>query len=56
MYVGLYIAIIGFGVVGGGIAAVLEENKAAITAAVGDTVEPKYILDLRDSPDLGTVQ
>jgi len=46
-----YIAIIGFGVVGGGIAAVLEENKAAITAAVGDTVELKYILDLRDFPD-----
>ncbi len=46
-----YIAIIGFGVVGGGIAAVLEENKAAISAAVGDAVELKYILDLREFPD-----
>ena len=46
-----YIAIIGFGVVGGGIAAVLEENKAAISAAVGDEVELKYILDLREFPD-----
>ena len=46
-----YIAIIGFGVVGGGIAAVLEENRDAVAAAVGDTVEVKYILDLRDFPD-----
>jgi len=46
-----YIAIIGFGVVGGGIAAVLEENKAAISAAVGDEVVLKYILDLREFPD-----
>ncbi len=46
-----YIAIIGFGVVGGGIAAVLDENKAAIQAAVGEAVELKYILDLRDFPD-----
>ncbi|MBQ8401516.1 MAG: homoserine dehydrogenase [Clostridia bacterium] len=46
-----YIAVIGFGVVGGGIAAVLEENKAAVSAAVGEEVELKYILDLRDFPD-----
>ncbi len=46
-----YIAIIGFGVVGGGIAAVLEENKEAISRSVGDTVQLKYILDLRDFPD-----
>ena len=46
-----YVAIIGFGVVGGGIAAVLEENKGAIQAACGDEVELKYILDLRDFPD-----
>ncbi len=46
-----YVAIIGFGVVGGGIAAVLEENKEAIRATCGDGVELKYILDLRDFPD-----
>ncbi len=46
-----YIAIIGFGVVGGGIAAVLDENKEAIRATVGEAVEVKYILDLRDFPD-----
>lgn len=46
-----YIAIIGFGVVGGGIAAILDENKEAIRAAVGEEVGLKYILDLRDFPD-----
>jgi len=46
-----YIAIIGFGVVGGGIAAVLEENREAIARTVGEEVELKYILDLRDFPD-----
>lgn len=46
-----YIAIIGFGVVGGGIAAILDENKAAIRGSVGEEVTLKYILDLRDFPD-----
>lgn len=46
-----YIAIIGFGVVGGGIAAILDENKEAIRATVGEEVSLKYILDLRDFPD-----
>ena len=46
-----YIAVIGYGVVGGGITAVLEANRAYIKDAVGDDVEVKYILDLRDFPD-----
>ncbi len=45
------IAILGFGVVGGGIAEVLRENAAQIERIVGDTVEIKYILDKRDFPD-----
>ncbi len=45
------IAIIGYGVVGGGITAVLEANAEKIKNAVGDAVEVKYILDLRDFPD-----
>ena len=45
------IAILGFGVVGAGIPAVLEANAADITRVVGDTVEVKYILDLREFPD-----
>jgi len=46
-----YIAIIGYGVVGGGITAVLEANREKIKRAVGDDVDVKYILDLRDFPD-----
>lgn len=45
------IAIIGYGVVGGGITAVLEANAEKIERAVGDSVEVGYILDLRDFPD-----
>ncbi|MCR4905477.1 MAG: homoserine dehydrogenase [Clostridiales bacterium] len=46
-----HIAILGFGIVGSGIARVLEQNAAAIARTVGDEVGIKYILDLRDFPD-----
>ena len=45
------IAIIGYGVVGGGITAVLEANYSEIKKTVGDDVSVKYILDLREFPD-----
>ena len=45
------IAILGFGIVGGGIPTVLEENAEEIRRTVGDGVEIRYILDLRDFPD-----
>ncbi len=45
------IAVIGFGVVGGGVVSLVDENAERITAAVGETVHVKYILDLRDFPD-----
>ena len=45
------IAIIGFGVVGGGITEVIRLNKDAIKRATGDEINVKYILDLRDFPD-----
>lgn len=45
------IAIIGYGVVGGGITAVLEANETKIRDIVGDDVYVKYILDLREFPD-----
>lgn len=45
------IAIIGYGVVGGGITAVLEANADKIKQTVGEAVSVKYILDLRDFPD-----
>lgn len=46
-----YIAVIGFGVVGGGITEVINQNADRIEKAAGDSVCVKYILDLRDFPD-----
>ena len=45
------VALLGFGVVGSGCAEVLTQNKDLIKAKVGDDVEIKYILDLRDFPE-----
>lgn len=45
------IAILGFGVVGGGVADLLTERAKEVSALAGDHVEIKYILDLRDFPD-----
>lgn len=47
----LQIAILGFGVVGSGTAEVLSENQKQIAAYCGDSVNIKYILDLRDFPE-----
>jgi homoserine dehydrogenase len=46
-----YVALLGFGVVGGGTAEVLTRNQALIEARVGEPVRIKYILDLREFPD-----
>ena len=45
------IAILGFGVVGGGVADLLTKNKKETTALAGDEINVKYILDLRDFHD-----
>ena len=45
------IAILGFGVVGGGVADLLTKNAKEVTSLCGDTVNIKYILDLRDFPN-----
>ena len=47
----IQIAIWGFGVVGSGTAEVIEENKKLLTERIGDEVNIKYILDLRDFPE-----
>ncbi len=46
-----HIAILGLGVVGKGTADLIESNKKMIEKRVGDEVNIKYILDLRDFPD-----
>lgn len=45
------IAILGFGVVGGGVADLITKNNREVTALGGDGINIKYILDLRDFPD-----
>lgn len=45
------IAILGFGVVGSGVAEVLTQNADLIEARIHQKLNIKYILDLRDFPD-----
>lgn len=45
------VAILGFGVVGSGVADVLTQNSKIIENKVGQKVNIKYILDLRDFPN-----
>ncbi|MCL2775582.1 MAG: homoserine dehydrogenase [Oscillospiraceae bacterium] len=44
----LNIAIIGFGKIGSGVADVFAENESVISKKLGDTVNIKYILDIRE--------
>lgn len=48
----VYTAIMGHGVVGSGVAEILINHADRIRDKVKDTLEVKYILDLRDFPDL----
>ena len=45
------IAILGFGVVGQGVADLLTKNAGEVARLVGDEIYIKYILDLRDFPE-----
>ena len=45
------VAILGFGVVGSGVAEVLTQNSRIIEDKLGQKVNIKYILDLREFPD-----
>ena len=45
------IAILGFGVVGGGVAKLITDNDKEVSAKGGDRINIKYVLDLRDFPD-----
>ena len=42
------VAIMGYGTIGSGVAEVLEVNKDVIAKRVGEPLELKYVLDLRD--------
>ena len=45
------VAILGFGVVGSGVAEVLATNERHIEGKVDELIRLKYILDVRDFPD-----
>ena len=47
----IQIALLGLGVVGRGTFDLLEQNRELLAKRLGDTIEVKYILDLRDFPD-----
>lgn len=44
------IAVMGYGTIGSGVVEVLEVNKDLIAARAGESIEVKYILDLREFP------
>lgn len=48
----IYVAILGHGVVGSGVAEVLRKNAQSIAHKAGEPIEIRRILDLRDFPDL----
>ncbi|MBQ6498867.1 MAG: homoserine dehydrogenase [Ruminococcus sp.] len=45
------VAIMGHGVVGSGVAEILATHKQKLFAAIGEEINVKYILDLREFPD-----
>lgn len=45
------IAILGFGVVGSGVAKLITDNRCEVTKLAGDEINIKYVLDLRDFPE-----
>lgn len=44
------VAVMGYGTIGSGVVEILEVNKEVIAKRVGEPVEVKYVLDLRDFP------
>ena len=48
----IYVAILGHGVVGSGVAEVLRKNRDSIAHKAGEEIRIKRILDLREFPDL----
>lgn len=44
------VAVLGYGTVGSGVVGVFDENAVQVQSSCGESVEVKYILDLRDFP------
>lgn len=46
------IAVMGYGTIGSGVVEVLEINKEKIAKRAGEPIEVKYVLDLREFPEI----
>lgn len=46
----IYAAVMGLGTIGSGVVEILEKNKDVVTDQLGQELEVKYILDIRDFP------
>ena len=46
----IHVAVMGYGTIGSGVVEILEKNRETITKRTGDTVNVKYVLDLREFP------
>lgn len=46
-----HVAVIGYGTVGSGVVEVLKTNKDIVAKSVGEELNVKYVLDLRDFPE-----
>ena len=46
------VAVLGHGVVGSGVVELFHKNKHSIESKAGQPMEVKYILDIRDFPNL----
>ena len=44
------VAVMGYGTVGSGVVEILLENKERIAQKIGEEIEVKYVLDLREFP------
>lgn len=44
------VAVLGYGTVGSGVVQVIQDNNSLIAGRIGEDIEVKYILDLRDFP------
>ena len=48
------IAVLGYGTIGSGVVEVVERNRDVLTKKAGEEISVKYILDLRDFPEIPT--
>ena len=46
------IAVLGYGTVGSGVVEVLDVNQKLIASRAKEEIEVKYVLDLRDFPEI----